>query len=209
MLFRSGSALEVFVAQGYHAAAMDDIAEAAGVSKPVLYQHFPGKLELYLALLDQSSDALLAAPGEVLDEESLEAGGMLEVHHVRCLELDERVGHVDDAEFELDAMARMRARFSQLGEGCRAEAGADGAEYAVDRGDVGDQDKQGALDQQAGAVAGLAVGIDGAAMPDRLQRLDAFQHDFAPRLAVQGRDQADAAHGERTERPQQRPDAGR
>jgi hypothetical protein len=29
---------------------MDDIAEKAGVSKPVLYQHFPGKLELYLAL---------------------------------------------------------------------------------------------------------------------------------------------------------------
>src|SRR6478609_2366358 len=50
------SALEVFVAQGYHAAAMDDIAERAGVSKPVLYQHFPGKLDLYLALLDQSCD---------------------------------------------------------------------------------------------------------------------------------------------------------
>ena len=47
------SALEVFVAQGYHAAAMDDIADRAGVSKPVLYQHFPGKLDLYLALLDQ------------------------------------------------------------------------------------------------------------------------------------------------------------
>jgi AcrR family transcriptional regulator len=55
------AARDVFVAQGYHAAAMDDIAEAAGVSKPVLYQHFPGKLELYLALLDASSDALVAA----------------------------------------------------------------------------------------------------------------------------------------------------
>jgi len=53
------SALEVFVAQGYHAAAMDDIAERAGVSKPVLYQHFPGKLELYLALLEQSCDAVI------------------------------------------------------------------------------------------------------------------------------------------------------
>ena len=52
------SALEVFVAQGYHAAAMDDIAERAGVSKPVLYQHFPGKLELYLALLDKHSEGL-------------------------------------------------------------------------------------------------------------------------------------------------------
>jgi AcrR family transcriptional regulator len=55
------SALEVFVAQGYHAAAMDDIAERAGVSKPVLYQHFPGKLELYLALLDQSCDTIIDA----------------------------------------------------------------------------------------------------------------------------------------------------
>jgi len=53
------SALEVFVAQGYHAAAMDDIAERAGVSKPVLYQHFPGKLDLYLALLDASCDAVI------------------------------------------------------------------------------------------------------------------------------------------------------
>jgi AcrR family transcriptional regulator len=54
------AAQEVFVAQGYHAAAMDDIAERAGVSKPVLYQHFPGKLELYLALLDTHGDALVA-----------------------------------------------------------------------------------------------------------------------------------------------------
>ena len=52
------AAQEVFVANGYHAAAMDDIAERAGVSKPVLYQHFPGKLELYLALLDTQAEAL-------------------------------------------------------------------------------------------------------------------------------------------------------
>lgn len=50
------AAQEVFVENGYHAAAMDEIAERAGVSKPVLYQHFPGKLELYLALLDLHVD---------------------------------------------------------------------------------------------------------------------------------------------------------
>ncbi|MGH3415489.1 MAG: TetR/AcrR family transcriptional regulator [Actinocrinis sp.] len=54
-----GAAQEVFVAQGYHAAAMDDIADRAGVSKPVLYQHFPGKLDLYLALLDVHCEALV------------------------------------------------------------------------------------------------------------------------------------------------------
>jgi AcrR family transcriptional regulator len=54
-----GAARDVFVAQGYHQAAMDEIAERAGVSKPVLYQHFPGKLELYLALLDESVGELV------------------------------------------------------------------------------------------------------------------------------------------------------
>ncbi|TIC84537.1 TetR/AcrR family transcriptional regulator [Nocardioides sp. GY 10127] len=53
------SALEVFVAQGYHAAAMDDIADRAGVSKPVLYQHFPGKLDLYQALLETAADQII------------------------------------------------------------------------------------------------------------------------------------------------------
>jgi AcrR family transcriptional regulator len=61
------AAQEVFVANGYHAAAMDDIAERAGVSKPVLYQHFPGKLELYLALLDTQADRLSRAVHEALD----------------------------------------------------------------------------------------------------------------------------------------------
>jgi len=61
-----GAAQAVFVAQGYHAAAMDDIAERAGVSKPVLYQHFPSKLELYLALLDQHTESLVGRVREAL-----------------------------------------------------------------------------------------------------------------------------------------------
>ena len=61
-----GAAQEIFVAQGYHAAAMDDIAERAGVSKPVLYQHFPGKLELYLALIEEHAAALTLRVREAL-----------------------------------------------------------------------------------------------------------------------------------------------
>jgi AcrR family transcriptional regulator len=53
------AALEVFTAAGYHAAAMDEIADHASVSKPVLYQHFPSKLELYLAVLDLHIDSLV------------------------------------------------------------------------------------------------------------------------------------------------------
>ncbi len=55
------AAQRVFVENGYHAAGMDEIAERAGVSKPVLYQHFPGKMDLYLALLDQANEQMMDA----------------------------------------------------------------------------------------------------------------------------------------------------
>jgi len=55
------AALEVFTAAGYHSAAMDEIADRANVSKPVLYQHFPSKLESYLAVLDLHIDSLVFA----------------------------------------------------------------------------------------------------------------------------------------------------
>jgi AcrR family transcriptional regulator len=46
------AAIEVFAREGYHAARMDAIARAAGASKGALYFHFPGKLELFSALVD-------------------------------------------------------------------------------------------------------------------------------------------------------------
>ena len=55
------AALEIFTASGYHAASMDEIADRASVSKPVLYQHFPSKLDLYLAVLDLHIDSLVFA----------------------------------------------------------------------------------------------------------------------------------------------------
>lgn len=60
------AAQRVFAANGYHAAAMDEIAEQGGVSKPVLYQHFPGKLELYIALLESHVDELVGRVRDAL-----------------------------------------------------------------------------------------------------------------------------------------------
>ena len=45
------NAVEVFARDGYHNSSMNDIADAAGVTKPVLYQHFTSKRELFLELL--------------------------------------------------------------------------------------------------------------------------------------------------------------
>ena len=60
------AAQRVFAENGYHSAAMDEIAEEAGVSKPVLYQHFPGKLDLYIALLESHVDELVRRVQEAL-----------------------------------------------------------------------------------------------------------------------------------------------
>ena len=54
-------ALERFAAKGFHATSMEEIAEAAGVTKPVLYQHFRSKRQLYLELLDDVGSQLMDA----------------------------------------------------------------------------------------------------------------------------------------------------
>jgi len=54
-------ALEVFARQGFHGASMNDVADAVGVTKPVLYQHFDSKRDLYQALIDEVGDRLLAS----------------------------------------------------------------------------------------------------------------------------------------------------
>src|SRR5205823_6072755 len=63
--------LEVFAKQGFHGTSMAEVAEAAGVTKPVLYQHFGSKRELYLELLDDVGQRLL----EEVQKATAQAGG--------------------------------------------------------------------------------------------------------------------------------------
>ena len=54
-------ALAVFGEQGFHQTSMNDVAEAAGVTKPVLYQHFRSKRDLYREVLTDVGGQLLDA----------------------------------------------------------------------------------------------------------------------------------------------------
>ena len=54
-------AQDLFSSEGFHHVSMDDIADRAEVSKPVLYRHFPSKLDLYLAVIDDRGAGLIAA----------------------------------------------------------------------------------------------------------------------------------------------------
>ena len=55
------AAAEEFARRGHRGARMDDIAAAAGVTKPVLYDHFGGKGALHAAVISRASDELVAA----------------------------------------------------------------------------------------------------------------------------------------------------
>ncbi len=60
------AALRTFVEFGYHGALMETIAERADVTKPILYRHFPSKMDLLLAILDQAGEEIrqgLLEPG--------------------------------------------------------------------------------------------------------------------------------------------------
>lgn len=63
------AAVTVFSRRGFHAAAMDEIAEAAGVSKPMLYFYLGSKEELFAACIRREADRLVAAIGGAVTAE--------------------------------------------------------------------------------------------------------------------------------------------
>ena len=69
------AAVAVFAAAGYHAASMDEIAERAGISKPMVYAYLGTKEELFIACLHREATRLMenivaaATPGLPPDEQ--------------------------------------------------------------------------------------------------------------------------------------------
>lgn len=61
------SGLEVFTEKGFHLASMDDIAKRAGVSKPILYQHFSSKQDFYLGILDERVEVIVQQISDAID----------------------------------------------------------------------------------------------------------------------------------------------
>ncbi|MEM9204344.1 MAG: helix-turn-helix domain-containing protein [Actinomycetota bacterium] len=71
----AAAAIPVFAAQGYRGTSMADIAAAAGMSRPALYQYFDNRSDLFRiafgSLLEANTDAALAAldhPGDLVDQ---------------------------------------------------------------------------------------------------------------------------------------------
>lgn len=120
-------AQDLFARQGYHHVSMDDIADHADVSKPVLYRHFPSKLDLYLDVVDHRAEALLAAIDAALADDPSDGRAVVRALVRAYVEFVEHAGDSFSLLFESDVTrdAEVRGRVER--------ASADAAE-AVCRG---------------------------------------------------------------------------
>jgi AcrR family transcriptional regulator len=60
------AAHQLFGERGYAAVTMDEIAASIGVTKPLLYNYFGNKEQLYIACMERAGDALIAMVGETV-----------------------------------------------------------------------------------------------------------------------------------------------
>jgi AcrR family transcriptional regulator len=60
---------KLFAERGYEGTSIEEIASQAGVSKPVVYEHFGGKEGLYAVVVDREVDRLLTTATQILGGE--------------------------------------------------------------------------------------------------------------------------------------------
>lgn len=67
------AAMELLAERGYHGASLGEIAEASGISKPVIYDHFRSKQELHVSLLNRNREELMGhVAASIAEEETAE-----------------------------------------------------------------------------------------------------------------------------------------
>jgi AcrR family transcriptional regulator len=104
------AAARVFAAQGYHAASVDQVAEAAGYTKGAVYSNFSSKEELFLELLERHLDqAINVIEQLVFAVEPAQRAGVFAEQHDRITVLD-REWFLLEAEFLLYAARNEQVR---------------------------------------------------------------------------------------------------
>jgi AcrR family transcriptional regulator len=104
------AAARVFAAQGFHAASVDQVAEAAGYTKGAVYSNFSSKEELFLELLDRHLDQAIGLLEQLVFEVAPEARAeRFAQEHERLAVLD-RDWYLLEAEFLLYAARNAQVR---------------------------------------------------------------------------------------------------
>ena len=104
------AALDAFAAGGYHETSLEEVAERAGISKALIYEHFSSKRKLHRALLETYVHELLATVSEA-------TGGAMQDRTQDIAEMDARVEKMRQAERQFQgaaAVAQGRVRDLEL-----------------------------------------------------------------------------------------------
>jgi AcrR family transcriptional regulator len=80
------AARRVFLARGYHAASLDQIADEAGFSKGVVYSQFASKADLFLTLLEARIEERAARNARVVEGLTGDHGVVTLLEHVSGFE---------------------------------------------------------------------------------------------------------------------------
>ena len=110
------AALNVFGRYGYQRTSMELIAQAAGISRPALYQHFSGKDDIFLAAGERMADELISAAETAAAADGSTADRL---YRALAVKLDLTAGPVD-ARFRRDLIAEASARLPDLQASMRA-----------------------------------------------------------------------------------------
>src|ERR1700743_1005431 len=97
------AALAVFGRYGYQRTSMDQIAKAAGISRPALYQHFSGKDDIFRASGERIADNLISAAEPAAAR----------LYGALAVKVDFSSGSLD-AQFRSDLIAEASARLPDL-----------------------------------------------------------------------------------------------
>jgi AcrR family transcriptional regulator len=152
------AAAEVFAARGYERATLEDVAAAAGLTKGAVYSNFPGKEELFFALMKDRVDERLALASEAVTRQATAAGAVSDAgSELAALISTESDWHLLFIEFWARAVRdpRISGEFARKRRTVRASIAAFLEQQAV-REDV---DLPAPADQLAVAVLALSNGV--------------------------------------------------
>jgi AcrR family transcriptional regulator len=139
---------------GYHDTTVDNVCEEAGVSKGAFYGYFDTKQDLFLALLDEETEALNGVAGELAEQE-LSGAERVRRFVQAMLEVGDDPGRVQlraDLWSELAADAIVRTRFAETVER-RREVLREWIIRSIDAGDLGIEQRR------ANALASILIAM--------------------------------------------------
>jgi AcrR family transcriptional regulator len=149
------AALQCFAEKGYHAATMDDLVRASGLSKGSLYWHFASKEDVFLALFDGFEEVVFQAWDAVLSGSGSTLGQLRRLAAVTS-EIFSSQGPLLAAWLEFFAHPKARARLGQTYARSRERLGVI-FRAGIARGELRDLDPEGMAATATAAFEGMLL----------------------------------------------------